>query len=416
MKTHRITTGIVLLLVLSSGVIAIPRAKAVKSRRKKPAEIVLAMSQFKISFDKTGKKQYTPGDAKVWVLRPDRNWERTELTDSGSNVVHKALPYDVDGDGQNELVVVGGSKASIKFHRLVNGRWEAESIWEPDLLRVRDIEFGDVDADGQTEFVVATHDRGGVYVFDCIDGKWTPTQVYGTEDRQYVHEVEIGDVDGDGVQEFFANPSAPNVDVGIAQPGKVVMFKWNGKSYDHTVVEDMAETHAKEMLVADLYGTGRPVLLVPIEGTGRKKEDGHIDIATPTQVTEYRWVGGKTKRKVIAEIPDLQVRSLWAGDADNDGVVDIVAGAKLAGLFIIKRRGNTWASSLIDADSCSAVHAVFVGDVDGDGSNEILSSADFFGRLDLYRHQRGQWEKQTVLDLPQGDWVWTIYQGDVDRQ
>ena len=377
---------------------------------------MLAMSQFKISFDKDGKKHYTPDDAKVWVVRPDRNWERSELTDSGSSVVHKALPYDMDGDGQSELVVVGGSKASIKFHRLVDGKWEVESIWEPDLLRVRDLEFGDVDADGQTEFVVATHDRGGVYVFDCVDGKWTPTQVYGTENRQYVHEIEIGDVDGDGVQEFFANPSEPNVDVGIAQPGKVVMFKWNGKSYDNTVVEDMKETHAKEILVADLYGTGRPVLVVPIEGMGRKQEGGEIEIVEPTKVTELRWTDGKMERRVIAEIPDLQVRTLWPGDADNDGVLDIVAGAKLAGLFIIKREGDAWSSTLIDADSCSAVHAVFVGDVDGDGSNEILSSADFFGRLDLYRHQRGQWEKQTVLELPEGDWVWTIYQGDIDRQ
>jgi len=414
LKTHRITAGILLLLALGVAAIGISQANRAESGNKGGTEIVLAMSQFKISFDKDGKKKYTPGDAKVWVVRPDRNWERVELTDSGSNVVHKALPYDVDGDGQNELVVVGGSKASIKFHRRVNGKWNAESIWEPDLLRVRDLEFGDVDADGQKEFVVATHDRGGVYVFDCVEGQWTPTQVYGTENRQYVHEIEIGDVDGDGVQEFFANPSEPNVDVGIAQPGKVVMFKWNGKSYDSTVVEDMRDTHAKEILVADLYGTGRPVLVVPIEGMGRKQEGGEVEVIEPTKVTELSWADGKMRRRVIAEIPDLQVRTLWPGDADNDGVLDMVAGAKLAGLFLIKRQGVTWSSTLIDAESCSPVHAVFVGDVDGDGGNEILSSADLFGRLDLYRHQQGQWEKQTVLNLPRGDWVWTIYQGDID--
>lgn len=371
------------------------------------------MSQFAITFDAKGKKIYTPGDAKVWVTYPHRKWARLEFTDKRSNVVHKALPYDVDGDGTNEIVVIGGSKASIKFFRFIDHQWVAESVWEPDMLRVRDIEFGDVDADGQIEFVVVAHDPGGVFVFDRVGSKWTPTQVYGGKDQPYAHEVEIGDVDGDGVNEFFATPSQPNVDVGIAQLGQVVMFKWNGKGYDSTVIDDMTDTHSKEILVSDIYGNGRPVLVVPEEGVGKKTDDG-VELVRSTQLREFRWKDGKVTDKVIAEIPDFQVRSLVAADANNDGRIDIVAGAKLEGLFLVEREGDTWRSTLIDEDSQSAVHAVFVGDVDGDGANEILSSSDYDGRLDLYRFKDGKWDRQTVLTLPKGDWVWTIYQGDVD--
>ena len=79
----------------------------------------------------------------------------------------------------------------------------------------------------------------------------------------------------------------------------------------------------------------------------------------------------------------------------------------------MKRTGDLWDAKLIDADSRSAVHAVWVGDADGDGKNEILSSSDFDGRVDLYRAQGDGWTRQTIVRLPQGDWVWTIYQGNV---
>ncbi len=391
-----------------------PPKKAKRPAAQNVPQIVFAMSQFKISFDKRGKKIYTPGDAKVWVLQPNMHWGRTELTDADSNVFHKALPHDVDGDGKQELVVIGGSKARIKFWRHRAGRWTKETIWAPDLLRVRDIEFGDVDGDGQEEFVVATHAHGGVYVFNKVKGKWVPTQIDGpTKERRYVHEIELGDVDGDGVVEIFATPSAPNVAVGIAQPGQVVMYKWDGKQYAKTVLEDMADTHSKEILVADLYGTGRPVLLIPIEGIGKKGKEGREELVTPCQVKEYRWEEGKAKARIIGEIPDFQVRTLWAGDADNDGDVDIVAGAKLAGLFMIERVAGHWETKLIDPDSHSAVHAVWVGDCDGDGKNEILSSSDADGRLDRYDFRDGKWQSNTIVMLPPGDWLWTIYQGQV---
>ena len=383
-------------------------------RRARRPEVVLAMSQFDITFDNAGRKLYTPGDAKVWILSPEHKWTCAAITDPDSNVVHKALPYDVDGDGRNELVVVSGSRASIKFYRFRDGKWSSETVWQPKLLRVRDIEFGDVDGDGQTEFVVATHDRGGVYVFNKVLGKWVPRQIHGTDYPCYVHEIEIGDVDGDGIQEIFANPSKPNVDVGVVQSGKVVMFKWNGQGFDTTVIDDMTDTHAKEILVADIYGNGRPVLVVPEEGVGRRFSDGRHELVRPAQLREFRWVNGEIKDRVIAEIPDFQIRSLWVGDADNDSVLDIVAGAKLAGLYILKRQGIMWKAHLIDAESQSAVHAVAIVDLDGDGKNEILSAADYDGRLDRYRFTGSEWEKATVVDLPQGDWVWTIYQGDVD--
>ncbi len=380
-------------------------------------EVILAMSQFKISFSKEGKKIYTPGHGKVWVLHPDEGWRKDVIPNRYSKAVHNAKPFDIDFDGRNELVVVGGTAATILAYKFDAGQWRERVIWKPDLLRVRDIEFGDVDGDGQVEFVVATHDRGVIAVFDYVDGQWRGQEVYRTADVRYVHEIEIGDVDGDGVPEFFANPSMPNVAVGLRQPGKVLMFKWNGKQYVKTVVEDFHDTHAKELLVADLYHDGRPRLVVAAEGIARKRGKGMVELLRPTELREHTWRNGRHTVRIIGTIDDVQCRSLAFGDVDNDGQGEIVAGCKSAGLFLFDRVSPTrWRRVCIDPKSTAAVHAVCVADVDGDGRNEILSASDDTDSLDLYKRTAKGWQKRTVAQLPKDDWVWTIAWGDADNR
>ena len=413
---------------------------AAQARPSQRNEVILAMSQFRISFSKEGKKIYTPGAGKVWILHPDENWRREEIPHRHSKAVHKATVFDIDFDGKNELVVVGGTDATILSYKHVRGQWQERAIWHlgrlssraggqgdspqrtvpgaAEHVRVRDIEFGDVDGDGEVEFVVATHDRGVVAVFDYIEGAWRGKEVYRTEDPRYVHEIEMGDVDGDGIKEFFANPSQPNVDVGIAQPGKVIMFKWDGRQYRSNIVDDFASTHAKEILVADLYGDRRPRLIVPVEGRGRKLGPDSVELLRPTELREHAWqADGRRMVRVIGTIDDIQCRSLAVGDVDNDGEVEIVAGCKLAGLFLFDRVGpRRWRRTLIDANSTAAVHALCIADFDGDGKAELLSASDDTDSLDSYAWRDGKWEKHTIAKLPPHDWVWTIEWGDADNR
>ncbi len=382
-------------------------------------EVILAMSQFKISYAANGKKIYTPGDGKVWVLHPDEGWRKEVIPNPYSKAVHKAVPFDIDFDGKNELVVIGGTAATILAYKFAGGWGRPQVIWKPKgFVRVRDVEFGDVNGDGRPEFVIATHDRGVVLVFRYAEGRWRGREVFRSADERYTHEIEIADVDGDGLPEFFANPSQPNVAEGLRQPGKVLMFKWDGADYRRTLVEDFRDTHAKELLAADLYGDGRPRLIVPAEGVARRRPGGKLELIRPMELREHSWRrGGRRVMRVIGTIDDVQCRSLAFGDVDGDGRGEIVAGCKRAGLFVFRRVSPTqWRGECVDRHSTAAVHAVCIADVDGDGRNEILSASDDTDSLDLYQRTRTGWRKRTVARLPHDDWVWTIEWGDADNR
>ena len=86
------------------------------------------------------------------------------------------------------------------------------------------------------------------------------------------HEVEIEDVNGDGKNEIFVTASKPNKAEGGLQPGKVVMYQWNGAKYIKTIVDSSDKTHAKEILAADLAGSGTATLLTVVEAETRIEE------------------------------------------------------------------------------------------------------------------------------------------------
>ncbi|HID24575.1 MAG TPA: VCBS repeat-containing protein, partial [Planctomycetaceae bacterium] len=137
MKGGKVTTvgGIVLLAALAC-ICAVVLSRLGPLGAERPRELILAMSQFKISFDENGVKHYTPGDGKVWIFHPDEQWRREQVFIPDSKAVQKATAFDIDGDGKNELVVAGGNTASIKWFKWSNGTWQEHDLWKPPLVRV----------------------------------------------------------------------------------------------------------------------------------------------------------------------------------------------------------------------------------------------------------------------------------------
>jgi hypothetical protein len=386
---------------------AAPAASAAAAPRQEPiagppaATLLVAQAQFVDQTTPDGRKTPVPGPAKLTIVRRTADgWTTTVLEDPDSNVLHKAMAYE------GGILTIGGNQAMLKTWTFADGKWSQQTRWNPKFGgkfdRLRDIERGDLDHDGTDELVIATHDQGVIAIVHPEEG-WRVEEI----DRQanmFVHEIEIGDVDGDGKMEFFATPSKPNK-LDQEQPGEVTMYKSSPRGWQKSIVDAPGDTHAKEILVADVDRDGVSELYIVWEGA--LGPGGSL--LRPVTVKQYRmqkdgtWASGE-----VASVPDRQMRAIAAGDVTGDGKIDLVAGGLSSGLWLFEQDAAGWKKTLIDGKSSGFEHPVLLADLDGDGMLEIYVAAEDQAELRQYRFVAGRFESTKVAPLQKGDITWNV--------
>ena len=425
-----IIPAIIILAVLAASIYyyephqAEQSALSLSQKTQNTNELILAMSQFDVIIGEDGLQSYVAGDAQVWVVHPDEDWKTEILFNHDSNVAHKGEIADLDGDGLNELWVAGGQKATLKAYRKINGSWNDELVWNPPFIRVRDIEAGDVDGDGLPELVAGTHKGGVVAVIEYMNNSWSITEV-DRKNETYIHEIEIADVNGDGLGEFFSNPTEPNIRKGLPQSGSIVMHRWNNSGYQHILITELNNTHAKEIVVGDIDNDGLPELIAAVFGSAAETNDSaqyiqkgliEMEIEVPLRIVVWDFQNEPFHGEVISEISDIKARSLAVGDADNDGLNELIVGTDSRGLQLIQWSGGMWQVDMIDSNLTGNIHEVVVLDIDNDGLNEIVASSDMMGIVNLYRITSQGWNRETVIDNLENYWIWAMDWGDADNE
>ena len=388
----------------------VPTRAADAPPRQEPLEggpypaLLVTQAQFA---EKDGKP--VPGPAKLMIVRktPD-GWKTVIIEDPDSNVFHKAIPYETG------ILTIGATKAALKAWLFADGKWHQRTIWQPTFGgkfdRLRDIEVGDVDHDGEDDLVIATHDQGVIGVVHPFAGKpWAIEEV----DRQpdtFVHEIEIADMTGDGKKEFFATPSKPNK-LDQEQSGQVKIYRKEEKGWSNAVVASPGDTHAKEILTADVDGDKKSELYIVWEGTIGK--DGKLE--RPVKVEEFQLMSGPAgamfAHKDVGEVPDRQMRVLAAGDVNGDGKTDLVGSSLKKGIWLFEKQGLNWKVTNIDENSSGYEHPLHLADLDGDGVLEIYVAAEDQGELNVLRWKDGKFVKELVVPLNKGDITWNITDG-----
>lgn len=378
-----------------------------------PRGLLLALSQFEVGPD--AKVLPKPGPARLeWLLRRDGQWRTGALDDPESNVFHKAMVYAPPGAAPG-ILTLGGNVAAIKLWRAGASGLAAQPVWRAEFggkqNRMRDAEVGDVLGDGRPAVAVATHDQGVVaLLLPQTDGSFEVREL----DRQpdtFVHEIELGDLDGDGVVEVYATPSEPNRVDGTPQPGKVVRYVPKKKE-GRTVVADLGQRHAKEILVADVDGDGRDELYVCVEGQTEGVEP-NVRLVAPVEVRRYDAGTDPAQGRVIATLDDRFCRSLTAGDVDADGKKEIVASPFKSGVWLLRPGGDAgqpWSKERIDSASSGFEHAALLADLDGDGRDELYVAGDDQGELKRYVWKDGRPVSEVVLrrSVPGSVLTWNL--------
>lgn len=351
-----------------------------------------------------------PQPSKLLMIRVDGEAYTTEeLLDEDSNVFHKAVAW------RDGILTISAMKAQLKHWKRVDGTFEGELLWEQSwggqFDRLRDLEFGDVDGDGEDEMVIATHDVGVVAVGNEVDGKWVFTE-FGKKDDTFVHEVEIGDVDGDGKAEAYTTPSARNRASMESQPGGVskVVFAEDG-SYSLEPVVHWEESHAKEILVTDLDGDGTSELYA-VREAHTEKVAGAVSIIDPVKVVQLTPDGDSWKQTVVAELQDQQCRFLLPVDVEGDGTMELVAAGFKNGLYLLRpQEDGTFAVETIDANSAGFEHATHAADLDKDGIPELYVAADTQRELRRYEWNGTGFDRKVIADIEQRHITWNIQDG-----
>jgi hypothetical protein len=272
-----------------------------------------------------------------------------------------------------------------------------------------------VNGDGKPELVMASHDQGVVGVATLgADGKATVVELNRQPDT-FVHEIEIGDIDGDGKNEFFATPSGRNQSSGKSQPGQVVMFKWDGTTYQKTVVDDFGGSHAKEILAVDLDGKGKSDLFAVVEAE-TELVGGQARVVKPVEIRHYKLEkDGTFTHTIAATIDDKQTRFLVPGDFDGDGQLELVAAAMKTGIWVLERnKDGTWASTNIETNSSGFEHAAFGADLDGDKKLELYVASDEQHELRSYVYDAATktYVKTVLGTIPDNTITWNITAGN----
>jgi len=171
-----------------------------------------------------------------------------------------------------------------------------------------------------------------------------------------------------------------------------------------------SETHAKEILVAEVDGQPGDELFIAREAaTERKEGSDRPSVVEPVRVLEMQATDGGWAEARRLDLDDQQLRFLVASDVDNDGDIELVAASMTAGLFRIEL--DPLEATLIDADSAGFEHSTFVANLDGDGTPEIYVAADRQQRIRRYEWDGTEFVREEILSIAPGTITWNIDAG-----
>lgn len=138
----------------------------------------------------------------------------------------------------------------------------------------------------------------------------------------------------------------------------------------------------------DVDGDGRDELYVSVEGVA----GGDVEIRRYDADTD------PTAQNVIATIDDRLCRFLTAGDVDGDGTKELVAATNKKGIWLLRPSdGGSWTKELIASDSSGFEHASILLDLDHDGRDELYVASDDQKDVRRYRlTEDDTWEREIL--------------------
>lgn len=303
----------------------------------------------------------------------------------------ESVLHDLDGDGEQELLVTEPASAQVMVYRGLLGGPRSGGRSYPTYVGASHPRLGDLDGDGVDELVIAAPEEGaiGVSAIDAAGDLGFPDAM-AIPDGDDLLALDLADTDADGVDEIWLVLGSGK---GRSRKHRMVQLAAGGE-----VVSEFAlgkrKADPNDLMLVDLNRDGRLDAMVfearevPAIWLARGDGSGFDDLKADAVPT-------------LGILKGTERRSMAFGDVDGDGQDELlVPGPNFARAFTLGEDGVPRVVAQFNLDDTVAeVSRVALGDLSGTGGRSILLVDKSSSTLRVLKVAKGSHEQVARVDL-----------------
>jgi hypothetical protein len=284
---------------------------------------------------------------------------------------------DFDGDGDRDLVVVRSLANTTDVYLNDGSGTFSPGVSLPVGQDALAVVVGDVDFDGALDILVARPEAPEIVVYlGDGNGGFTATAPIALPGGGVAFTLTLGDVTGDGW-----------LDVLVADPARSRVLVYPGSGPNQTFgggvvpLEFLIPGAPRAVSVGDLNGDGRNDMVVSAFESNRFVVVTDYSLGVPAGGSGTTPVTYQSFDVVVSSAPSLST----IGDVTGDGRPDLVAClGSHASMVVVPQLANGTLGEQLQFDATGLPLRPFIGDLDGNGKNDLLVLSGLGDRINLW--------------------------------